>query len=79
MDGDISKFWVVWNPEGRSPTYRHFTKKSAQDEAERLANQCPGQTFTVLAAVDAYRAEVSPAKAVKIARPKPEADDGIPF
>lgn len=75
----ISKFWMVWSPTGRAPTYRHPTKKSAQDEATRLANQCPGNPFIVLAAVDAYRSEIVPAAPVKITRAKPDSDDGIPF
>lgn len=43
-------FFVVWNPERRSPTYKHDTLTSATYEAERLACQNPG-TFYVLACV----------------------------
>ncbi len=66
----ISKFWMVWSPIGRAPTFRHLTKKSAQDEATRLANQNPGNPFIVLAAVDAYQSEIVPAAPVKITRAK---------
>ena len=44
-------FYVVWNPQGGSPRFRHDTSSSAQAEAERLAGQSPGQHFYVLAAV----------------------------
>lgn len=42
------KFWLVWSPQGRAPTYQHDTMMSAANEAERLAKQCPGAQFHVL-------------------------------
>lgn len=47
-------FFLVWNPEGRSPTYRHATIGEATKEAERLAAKHPG-TFFVLAVVGSAR------------------------
>lgn len=41
-------FWLVWNPEGRNPQYRHCNEDEAQAEATRLARQNPGQSFFVL-------------------------------
>lgn len=43
-------FWMVWNPHGQAPTFRHHTAKSAMTEAERLATANPGQRFHVLEA-----------------------------
>ncbi|BBL69728.1 hypothetical protein [Methylogaea oryzae] len=43
-------FWIVWNPEGRNPRFRHTTEPSAIGEAERLAREHPGQMFIVLEA-----------------------------
>lgn len=66
------QFWMVWNPEGRAPTYRHETGESARDEAKRLARIHPGQTFVVLCAMRGY----------VLAKPEPEEimfDDGLPF
>ena len=43
------KFWMVigaGRPGG--PTFRHPTKQSAKNEAERLARSNPGDEFTVL-------------------------------
>ena len=51
---DESVFWLVWNPQGRAPMYRHITKHSATVEAERLARINHGQRFYVLQATD-YR------------------------
>lgn len=45
------EFWMVWNPAGRAPTFRHTTQAFAQAEAERLAKEHPGQSFFVLHAV----------------------------
>lgn len=40
------KFWMVLGKG--EPTFRHRTKKSAQDEAERLARAYPRDEFVVL-------------------------------
>lgn len=42
------QFWLVWNPDGRSPSFRHPTRLSAESEAARLARLNPGATFYVL-------------------------------
>lgn len=64
-------FWLVWNPAGRAPTYKHTSRGSAKAEAERLANLCPGETFVVLQSV------------CEVERPQPlvwrEYSDDIPF
>ncbi len=44
-------FWLVWNPKGSNPTYRHGSEKSARDEAARLARLYPGTEFIVLKSV----------------------------
>lgn len=41
-------FWVVWRENGGYPTYKHVTRLSAMNEAERLAISNPGVTFHVL-------------------------------
>lgn len=46
-----SPFWLVWNPQGNNPTFRHHSREAAQAEAERLARLAPGQRFYVLAAL----------------------------
>lgn len=50
-------FWFVWNPDGRSPQYKHQSEKSAIEEAERLARQNGGQTFVVLQSICARRTD----------------------
>lgn len=47
----VKQFWLVWNPEGRAPTYQHDSEESARSEAERLAKLNPGQSFYVLETV----------------------------
>lgn len=46
-----ASFWLVWNPNGSNPTFKHRTKESAVNEAERLAREHRGQTFVVLESV----------------------------
>jgi len=45
------QFWMVWNPDGNPPKYRHDTEAAAETEAERLARLNPGSRFFVLEAV----------------------------
>lgn len=45
--------FLVWNPEGRHPRYRHQTIDSAAQEAKRLAAENAGHVFYVLVPVGA--------------------------
>jgi hypothetical protein len=45
-----NKFWMVWNPNGHSPSYKHPTEQSARAEATRLARISPSDHFYVLEA-----------------------------
>lgn len=47
----MNKFWMVWNPNGTMPTYRHDSPDSAVTEAERLAKTHEGCQFFVLCAM----------------------------
>lgn len=49
-----AKFWLVWNPDGRAPSVKHPSSKTANDEAKRLAACCPGQAFVVLESCGEY-------------------------
>lgn len=46
--------YFVWNPAGGPPTYRHDDQEAATNEARRLAEQNPGQTFMVVATIGAF-------------------------
>lgn len=46
-----SKFWMVVG-NGNNPKIRHHSKKSASEEAKRLAREKPGVDFYVLEAVE---------------------------
>jgi hypothetical protein len=48
MKHEDTPFWLVWSPTGRSPVYRHVSRRSAFAEASRLADQNEGQPFYVL-------------------------------
>ena len=50
-----SPFWVIWNPQGRSPTVRHQYEHEARAEAQRLAKDNPGHSFIVLEARSSYQ------------------------
>ena len=58
MSDDLTRvqFWLVWHEDGGVPTYRHHCKKTALDEAERLAKSAPGEVFFVLKATAGVRA-----------------------
>jgi hypothetical protein len=44
-------FFLVWNPEGGTPTVKQPSYAVAEGEAKRLARNNPGSSFFVLAAV----------------------------
>ncbi len=46
----MKKFWMVWNPSGRAPTFKHETEVQAEGEAKRLASLHRGQSFFILEA-----------------------------
>ncbi len=56
-DGLIApgSFWMVWDPQGRSPSHRHSSRDAAEAEAKRLAAMVPEHSFVVLEALHAYR------------------------
>lgn len=62
------KFWMVWNPSGRQPSFRHHSRESADTEAKRLAALNPGQQFFVLKAMTGWLAEATPVKPIKLER-----------
>lgn len=45
-------FWIVWNPQGRTPTKMHSTRDKAVREAERLARINKSERFIVLQSVE---------------------------
>ena len=51
----MSDFYLVWNPDGTNPRFRHSTKTGALIEAQRLAATSPGTDFYVLHAVSVSR------------------------
>mgnify|MGYP000659117876 CR=1 FL=1 len=65
-------FWMVWNPDGRAPTYKHPSEEGATAEAERLARANPGCTFVVLESVCARRVD-------DMLKLDMRSHDGIPF
>jgi hypothetical protein len=72
------KFWMVWNEYGDTPSYKHDTRASADQEAERLAQLHPDKAFIVLKAVGGKFCEPPKALPVKIVK-REAGDDGIPF
>jgi len=59
------QFWMVWREEGGGPTYRHWSKQSALDEATRLAKLTPGEVFFVLKATAGLKANEPDIQRVK--------------
>lgn len=59
-------FWLVWNPQGHSPTHKHATHEAACKEAERLARLNPKQRFHVLEAKECCTCDPQPVSWVKV-------------
>lgn len=45
------KFWMVYSPQGNTPTVMHSSPSVAMGEASRLATANPGQYFYLLEAM----------------------------
>ena len=83
------RFFLVWNPNGRTPRFVHSAKANALHEAERLAAQPhnAGERFYVLEATDCVAQEPRPLQRVELTceamtdeeREALMAGDGIPF
>ena len=62
----VKKFFMVYGIGQGPPSVEQRNRIDAEREAKRLAAKCPGVTFVVLEAVDAFifetvrRVEVSP-------------------
>lgn len=69
MIQQATAFYMVWSPQGSSPTHRHESAYSATQEAERLAHKLPGREFYVLEAI-AMR-QVDSMKRVQLVSPIP--------
>lgn len=79
MTDTVAKFWMVYGLKRGTPSYKHYSKADARQEAERLSRSAPGEMFVVLAAVDAVVSPILDPQTVKLTKPKREEDDGIPF
>jgi len=53
------EIYVIWNPKGQNPRYKHTSLEDAEKEAERLAKANPNQEFYVLKAVGKVKGSVS--------------------
>ena len=72
MSKNPKAFYVVWNPEGGPPTFRHGTIMGAEMEATRLARENPGRHFFVLGTIaEVVKADVTVTRF--------EQDSEIPF
>jgi hypothetical protein len=47
----MEKFWLVWRPNGLTPTVRYGSYKEAEAMTRRLARENEGHAFYVLEAV----------------------------
>ena len=76
MTAPMARFWMVWSPQGRAPTHKHFSRETADAEANRLAKQHPGQEFFVLKAMAGVSARDPKIKTIRL---NTDPDDKIPF
>ena len=68
-DLSTPRFWMVWSPQGRAPTFKHHEKENAYIEAERLARSFPNQTFFVLKAIGGVQAKPIDLDYLEFSRP----------
>ena len=66
----MNAFWMVYGEGQRAPAYKHETRESAIEEAQRLAGHAPGIRFYVLQTIGC---------AHKVAVTYTEIEDGVPF
>lgn len=71
---EFTRFWLVWRSGGSAPTFKHFTKEAAENEAGRLAGNEPGAVFFVVKAVSGFQANIPTINTVKLIK-----GDDIPF
>lgn len=69
------KFWLVFNPARIMPKRQHSSRASAQQEAIRLAQQNPGESFVVLEGLMEYRTERPQVIGTHL-EPAPEPENG---
>lgn len=71
----IEKFWMVYGLGRGAPRAMHATREKAATEASRLATVYPGETFVVLAAVDAFETATPIPYRIPVIRPQKSAPD----
>lgn len=76
----IRRFWLVWNSSDYIGTarHKHWSKASAQTEADRLAKAHPQYDFVVLKAVGGSCAATPELHRLQY-ETESDVDDGIPF
>lgn len=57
-EGQKEELYVIWNPKGKNPHYKHTSLEDAEKEAERLAKENPNQEFYVLKAISKAKGTV---------------------
>ncbi len=72
--GPTPPFWLVWNPAGMNPKFRHTSYGDALTEAKRLARLAAGQKFYVVAIVAHAQTDV-----LSVTEYASADDDGRPF
>lgn len=55
---NVGRHWVIFNPKADIPARIHKSRQDATDEAVRLAEKQPGDTFIVYSAVAAAVVEL---------------------
>jgi hypothetical protein len=71
----LRQFFMVWNPAGRAPIFKHPDPASAEREAKRLASLNPGAEFFILTAVKRVCRE----DPVSVTDLTDHFDDDVPF
>ena len=78
-ESEKGEFWMVWNPQGRAPTFRHASEDLARAEAFRLATSNPREVFVILQARFFVRQKPPTPPPVEVVHISEFTADDIPF
>lgn len=76
---DAAYFWMVWREGSHDCSFQHWSRKSADEEAQRLARECPGKMFFVMKSATGFMCPVGAVSKAKMRQAVDDLDSEVPF